>query len=163
MFGKVASTLRTYANIKGLSVYSTETASCIGRAEDLLFDNSANIKGILFKPKNLFKGKKLIPLDAIQSIGKDGILVREFGHLTEIKRDYYSLEHQNRVIGKPLLTEEGEQLGLVQDVYFQEELGRIEGIEVTDGWFADITEGRKVVKTKNPPDIGDDILIIHLD
>lgn len=141
-----------------------ENGSCIGKVEDLIFDNNGDIQGILYNPKNVLKGKRLIPLETIRSIGTDGLLVNEEDTAQFLKnsKEYFSLEHQNRVIGKPLLTEEGEKLGLVHDVYFQEELGKIEGIEVTDGWFADVTEGRKVVKTTNPPEIGDDILIVHL-
>jgi uncharacterized protein YrrD len=164
MFGKVASSLRTFNAIKGLPVYAIESGSCIGKVEDLIFNSNGNIQGILFNPKNLFSGKKLIPPETIKSIGPDGLLIKEanLSHYLKHNKEFYSLEHHNRVIGKPLLTEEGEKLGLVQDVYFQEGMGKIEGIEVTDGWFADVTEGRKVVKTTEPPDIGDDILIVHL-
>jgi uncharacterized protein YrrD len=164
MFGKVASSLRTFTTIKGIPVYAIESGSCIGKIEDLLFKNNGDIQGLLYNPKNILKGKKVIPLESIKSIGPDGLLINEanLSHFTKNMNEYYSLEHQNKVIGKPLMTEEGEKLGLVQDVYFQEELGKIEGIEVTDGWFADITEGRKVVKTTKPPEIGDDILIVHI-
>jgi uncharacterized protein YrrD len=48
-----------------------------------------------------------------------------------------------------LLTAEGEKLGLLEDVYFLEEVGTIVGYEVTEGLVADLVEGRRVVKSNS--------------
>ena len=54
-----------------------------------------------------------------------------------------------------MLTAEGEKLGLLEDVYFMEELGTIIGYEVTEGLVADLVEGRRVVKTNASLTIAD--------
>ena len=46
-----------------------------------------------------------------------------------------------------MISEEGEPLGFLKDVYFQEEVGTIVGYEITDGFFSDITEGKQVIKS----------------
>ncbi len=58
---------------------------------------------------------------------------------------------------------EGEKLGIVEDVYFQEELGTIVGYECTDGFFSDLKEGKRVVKTDEPPAIGKDTIIVNVE
>ena len=78
------------------------------------------------------------------------------------KTEHHLKQGKEKLSGRPLLTSEGEKLGLVEDVYFMEELGTIVGYEVTEGLIADIKEGRKVVKTEHPLTIGKDILVIQL-
>ncbi|MFK4997612.1 PRC-barrel domain-containing protein [Bacillus sp. N9] len=60
------------------------------------------------------------------------------------------------------LSNEGKQLGLLDDVYFLEEVGTIVGYELTDGFFSDITEGKRVIRTPIPPKIGKDAMIVSV-
>ena len=46
-----------------------------------------------------------------------------------------------------MMTKEGERLGILEDVYFMEEVGTIVGYELSDGFFSDIMEGKRVVKS----------------
>ena len=46
-----------------------------------------------------------------------------------------------------MISKEGERLGLLEDVYFLEEVGTIVGYELSDGFFSDIMEGKRVIKT----------------
>lgn len=116
--------------------------------------------------KGLLKKNKLIPLSQISSFGIDGIMLSSEPKPESMTRKLMGLHFlqngQDRIIGKPLVTTEGEKLGLVEDVYFMEELGTIIGYEVTDGFFADMTEGRKVFKSNKPLTIGENILIVDL-
>jgi uncharacterized protein YrrD len=74
----------------------------------------------------------------------------------------FTLEHHKCLTGKMVMSSEGEKLGLVEDVYFMEELGTIVGYECTDGFFSDIKEGKRVVKTIHPPAIGKDTIIVNV-
>lgn len=50
------------------------------------------------------------------------------------------------------MSNEGKKLGLLEDVYFMEEVGTIVGYELTDGFFSDITEGSVSSKPLTPYD-----------
>lgn len=63
---------------------------------------------------------------------------------------------------KNTLSNDGEQLGLLDDVYFLEEVGTIVGYELTDGFFSDIAQGKRVIRTPNPPQIGKDAMIVSV-
>lgn len=64
------------------------------------------------------------------------------------------------MLGKPMVTYNGENIGLLEDVYIQENLGTIVGYEVSDGFFADISEGRKVLENTSIS-IGEDTIVVN--
>ena len=76
------------------------------------------------------------------------------------KKDEYLTGYS--LIGKSLFTKEGEQLGLLEDVYFLEEVGTIVGYKCSDGFFSDILEGKRVVESDEPPAIGKDAIIVNV-
>jgi uncharacterized protein YrrD len=49
----------------------------------------------------------------------------------------------------------------LEDVYFQEEVGTIIGYELSDGFFSDLVEGRRMIKKPNKLFIGKDALVVH--
>ena len=55
----------------------------------------------------------------------------------------------HRLLGRMMISEEGERLGFLEDVYFMEEVGTIIGYEISDGFFSDIMEGKRVIKADN--------------
>lgn len=158
--------MRTFSSIKDLPVYDKSTGKELGRVLDLCFDEKGIVNGLMMDTKGLLKKNKLIPLSQISSFGMDGVMLfdePEVDHMAQKLMGMHFLQNgHDRIIGKPLVTTEGEKLGLVEDVYFREELGTIIGYEVTDGFFADMTEGRKVYKSVKPLTVGENILIVDL-
>ncbi len=158
--------MRTFSSIKSLPVYDISSGKELGKVLDLCIDKKGTVNGLMMDTKGLLKKNKLIPLSQISSFGDDGIMLankQEQEHMTQKLMGMHFLENgQDRIIGKPLMTSEGEKLGLVEDVYFKEELGTIVGYEVTDGFFADMTEGRKIFNSRNPLTIGENVVIVDL-
>lgn len=155
MFGKVARALRTFAAIEGLPVLSLATGEECGHVVDLLYDNGA-VAGLVIDVKGWFKRHMMLPLEVVDSFGEDGVMVADSDVLRPFHKSKAAVlkSGRNRLQGTPLLTREGEKLGLVEDVYFHEEMGTIIGYEVTEGLVADILEGRKVVKSEAKLTIG---------
>ncbi|WML47425.1 PRC-barrel domain-containing protein [Neobacillus sp. PS3-34] len=58
------------------------------------------------------------------------------------------------------MTKRGNSVGLLKDVYFLEELGTIVGYEYTDGFFSELSEGKRVINSVEPPAIGKDAIIV---
>lgn len=158
--------MRTLSNVKGLPVFDIETGQELGEINDLCFNDKGTVRGLLMDTKGWLKRDKVIPLSAIHSIGFDSIMISKAEQLypkrNKKEKEYFLQDHQKGLIGKSLLTTEGEKLGLVDDVYFLEELGTIVGYEVTDGFFADILEGKKVIKTNSPLTISDKAIVVHI-
>jgi uncharacterized protein YrrD len=68
---------------------------------------------------------------------------------------------EHKLKGLPVITVNGRQLGFLEDVYFEEKLGRkIEGLEISDGFISDLKEGRKRLPAPDEATIGDDAVIV---
>lgn len=150
--------------LKGLPIYELSTGSKIGEVCDLSISDQGTVNGLLIKNGAFIKKTRFIHISNVHSFGHDGVMVESMSKLEPIQENVdYTFQHHRHLLGKEMLTTEGERLGLLEDVYFLEEMGTIIGYELTDGFFSDIMEGKRVVKTVNPPSIGKDAIIVNVD
>nr|WP_304217435.1 PRC-barrel domain-containing protein [Fredinandcohnia onubensis] len=158
--------MRTFSLLKDLPVYDEKSAEELGRVSDLCLTSDGKVNALIMKGKGLFERDRVVPIESISSIGDDGVMVsdRKLLELLDNEADTptYFLHTHHGLFRKPLLSSEGQKLGLLEDVYFTEEVGTIIGYEVTDGFFADITEGKKVIKTNEPLKIGEDVIVVSI-
>lgn len=155
--------LRTFSLLKGQPVYDLTNGLKTGEVCDLCITKTGLVKGLLIKKGAMLKKTFFLAIDQIASFGFDGIMIRNSSRLKKIKTvPEYTFTHQHSINGKMLISRSGDSLGLLEDVYFQEELGTIVGYEVTDGFFTDISEGKHVIKTKSPLTIGKDAIIVDV-
>lgn len=147
----MAIALRTFSTVEGLPIISLATGKEYGHVQDLLYQDGSVI-GFLVDPKGWFTKHQFLPVTSIENIGTDGVMISDSHVLkpmtTSEKKAIPLKTGKKRLHGTALLTAEGEKLGLLEDVYFQEEVGTIIGYEVTEGLVADLVEGRSVVKSK---------------
>jgi uncharacterized protein YrrD len=159
----VGHSLRTFSLLKGQPVFENRTGEKIGEVTDLCISNDGIVKGLMVKKGVFFKQTYFLDIQDVSSFGWDGVMIEEDHHLVRRKTNpEYTLNHQHSLSGKMLLSKSGESLGLLQDVYFHEELGTIVGYEITDGFFSDITEGKQIVQSEKPPAIGKDAIIVDV-
>ncbi len=154
--------LRTLSLLKGLPVYVKSTGEKLGIVFDLCLAEQGRVEGLILRKGALIKKSYLIPFEDVSSFGADGVMIEKTTILQPLKGTYQFFEGKERLVGKPLVSSTGESLGILADVYFQEELGTIVGYECSDGFFADISEGKRVVKTDEPPTIGKDAIIVNI-
>lgn len=157
--------MRTFSVLKGLSVISLHGGEEIGKVIDLLI-NKTEIVGLIIDINGWFNHHLYVPLEKIYAVGQDAIIVEDKKKLAIYNKKqfpFYSLHNGSKnIFGKMLMSTEGEKLGLLEDVYFNEALGNIVGYEVTDGFIADFKEGKQVLKTTAPLTVGEDVLVIDL-
>jgi uncharacterized protein YrrD len=155
--------LRTFTLLKGLPVYDSSSGKAAGIVSDLEISNNGLVKSVVVDMKGLFERDRLISVDDVVSFGTDGVMIKKLNTLSsgfEKKNHYFC--HQS-LLGKLLYSKEGEKLGIIEDVYFDSNLGTILGYEVSEGFFADLSEGKKIIKTNNPIQFGEDIILIEID
>lgn len=157
--------MRAFSVLNGLSVISLNNGEELGKVIDLLIDKT-EIVGLLVDKNGWLNHHLYVPLEKVHAIGESALIVKDENKLTSYDKkqfQYSSLHNGSKNIGgKALMSTEGEKLGLVEDVYFDENLGNIVGYEVTDGFIADLKEGKRVLKTTAPLTVGEDILVIDL-
>lgn len=151
MFGKAGCTLRTFSLLKGLPVYD-ETWKMHGHVCDLAISDEGSVIGLLMNRKTLFKKTCLLSLQDVVSFNSEGIIVKQTPKPSTLNRDrMYTLQHQRAIANKMIITDQGEEIGLLDDVYFSEQKGTIVAYEISNGFFSDITDGKKTVHTRKPP------------
>jgi uncharacterized protein YrrD len=163
MFGKAEITLRTFSKLNGLPVYSNSNADLLGHICDLCISPKGFVIGLMMDSKGLFHPDRIIPIESIHALGENGVMVDDRDKLLSRQdmKAKFTYSTYDDIRFKSVLTKEGEKLGLLEDVYFSEQLGIIEAYELTDGFFADIAEGKKVVKASGEPlTISKDAIVI---
>ncbi|MCQ6273581.1 PRC-barrel domain-containing protein [Bacillus sp. V3B] len=156
--------MRTFSLLKGLPIFELKTGSKIGEVCDLNISNNGLVRGLLVKKGVFFKKTYVINVKNVSSFGFDGVMIEDrevLKPLTEHKEFTFE-NRRDRLFGRMMMTNEGERLGMLEDVYFLEEAGTIVGYELSDGFFSDIMEGKRVVKTDEPPAIGKDAIIVNV-
>ena len=155
--------LRTFSLLKGLPVFEIKTGEKIGEVSDLTISNDGKVKGLLVKNGVFFIKPKMISIQNVSSFGNDGVMLEDRELLEPFQNNVdYTFENQDRLQGRIIMTKEGERLGILEDVYFLEEMGTIVGYELSDGFFSDIIDGKRVVKTDVAPAIGKDAIIVNV-
>lgn len=156
--------LRTFTLLKGVSVYEKESGSKVGEVNDLIISaTSDSVQFLLVKQGMLVKRTAQLDIQDVTSFGSDGVMIEDRTLLKPIKRGSdFSIAFCRSLSGNMLLSTEGEQLGLIEDVYFMEELGTIVGYQCSDGFFSDIKEGKRVIKTDEPLQYGKDAIIVNV-
>lgn len=150
-------------DVIGLPVLDLEAGEERGVVRDVLFGEDLKFEGLLVEVKAMFRRGRFIPSHLIHAIGHDYVTIANeemlqpihgIDHLTGVKTGHA------KVMGKPLITANGQRLGQVEDIYFQAEFGSIIGYELSDGLLSDIMEGRKAVKHVEQTKIGEDAIIL---
>lgn len=155
--------MRKSQEVIGLSIIHRYTGKQLGTVADLLFDSALVWQGILFEHGGLFKRRKFIPAKRIYSMGTDAIIVDSEAAIEPLPKEaavWISLRSGDKKLkGRPIVLSNGHELGVVENVYFQEEVGTMIGYEVSEGLLADLRQGRKVLKFPKPLVWGEDVLI----
>ena len=155
--------MRTFSLLKGMPIVDVKSGAKIGEVSDIQITGEGNVKGLLVQKGAFLKKTFLIDINDVSSFGWDGVMVHDQSALQPLKdKSDYTFESENSLAGKVMMTREGEKLGLLEDVYFQEEVGTIVGYELSDGFFSDMLEGKRVIKTDKPPAIGKDTIIVNV-
>lgn len=156
--------MRTFSLLKGQPVFNTKSGTKIGEISDLCISSTGKVQGLLVKKGVFFKQTFFLDIQKVATFGLDGVMVEDTGHLKKLAESpEFTLNHQHSLDGMMMLSKSGESLGLLKDVYFQEELGTIVGYEITDGFFSDISEGKQVIQSGKPLAIGKDAIIVDVD
>lgn len=135
----------------------------LGVISDICINENGIVSHYLLHGKGLVGKKYMLPIKDV-FFGENAITIKDRNILIPYKGNdpVYTMTH-----GKPLekiksFSQNGEMLGLLDDVYFMEEVGTIVGYELTDGFFSDISKGKRVIRTPHPPKIGKENIIMSV-
>ncbi|CAM3565730.1 PRC-barrel domain-containing protein [Deinococcus frigens] len=151
-------------DILGRHIVAIDSGERIDSVHDLIFDHQANeVLGLLVDEGGWFRAAKVVPFEMIRSIGEDAVMIASAEHVTTTRQDDRLadvLDSKISLIGMTLLTTDGQDLGKIADVYFDEASGKVEGYEATGGLFSDMSNGRTFVPAPENVQIGEHAAIV---
>lgn len=156
--------MRKGSDVINKAIVALNTGRRIARVLDLIFDQHENqILALLVEERGVFRSGRMVPLKAVQAIGADAVVVNSEQAILSVSdspRVKNILRQDVVVKGTRILTQDGQYLGVVTDLYFDEQMGRIEGYEASGGIFADAYTGRSFIPAPHTIQIGRDITFV---
>ncbi|WP_438434408.1 PRC-barrel domain-containing protein [Gorillibacterium sp. sgz500922] len=150
-------------DLVGLPVIEVASGQKIGTVQDLMFDRWTACC-LLLETRVWFKSPRAVEWKEGVSVGEDavilprGMVVRDCPASTETT--FFLLKERN-ITGIPVLSRNGQELGVIEDVYIASELDkRILGFELSEGFLTDVTEGRKWLPFPDKITFGKDAVIV---
>jgi uncharacterized protein YrrD len=156
--------MRKGSDVLGNPVVAFDTGDRLTTIKDLIFDQKENqLLGFVVDEGGWFSEAEVLPLKEIQAIGPDAIVIQSkeaVVRATRIPQIKGVLERNNVMKGTKLMTTDGQDLGTLVDLFFDEESGQLEGYEVSGGLFADAYSGRTFVPAPKTLKIGEDVAFV---
>jgi uncharacterized protein YrrD len=156
--------LKRARDVIGLPVICIQTGKQVGTAKDLLLGDEWRIEAVLLESKHWFSSVSCILWKDVIALGEDAITIDNEESISRLdeSRAYTSLLNGDRKVkGMPVLTVNGQQLGIVDDVYLDKEMGKnVIGYELTEGFISDWKEGRKWLPLPDSVTVGEDAIIV---
>ena len=137
-----------YSEVIGLPVLSAAGGKKIGVVEDLFFSpQNREVKALLLERPVYEVSKRVLIFEDITTIGKDAVIVRSADCRISVKKTAagWIQGYRGKIRGLRAYSKAGEELGDVKDILFDSKTGLLEGVEVSDGLYQDIVQGRKIL------------------
>jgi len=156
--------MRRGKEVIGKKIVSLTGDILVDHVRDLIFDPAGQrLLGLLVDEGGWFHAARVIPFDAVSSFGEDAVMVadssatvsaREVPGLSEV------LSSDHKLVGTALISTEGDDLGRLADLYFDEQSGQVAGYDVSGGVFADLSSGRSFVPAFSDLHLGKDVALV---
>jgi uncharacterized protein YrrD len=157
--------MRKALDAVGLPVVCLQTGETIGIVRDILCDSTWHVRGVLLSEQGWFHPGTYIPAEQIHAVGESCLTVSGKDAITPLPH-LAGLEPvgfvtgKTKLKGKAVITASGELLGRLEDVYFSANWEKLVGYELSNGWLADVTEGRKRLSAPPSVIVGEVTLIV---
>lgn len=150
-------------DLVGLPVIEVTTGQKIGTVQDLMFERWSACC-LLLETRVWFKAPRAVEWTEGVSVGEDAVILprdKVVIDCPEGSETTFFLLKDRKITGLPVLSRNGQELGVIEDVYIASELDkRILGFELSEGFLSDVTEGRKWLPFPSKITFGKDAVIV---
>lgn len=158
--------MRKAKDVIGLPVYTVDSGKQVGTVKDMKLGSDWKLKQLVLEARSWFSAERSVYAEDVVGVGEDAVTIRcedsirsEDG-IADIKP---LADGDGKLFGLPVLTANGEQLGVIEDVYFKAELGiPVIGLELSEGFLSDVQEGRKTVSITEHTVFGEDAIVVPI-
>ncbi|OQA04390.1 MAG: PRC-barrel domain protein [bacterium ADurb.Bin400] len=155
------------SELKNKPIITYDEGEVIYRVDDTVFDPKTHeIIAIVAESGTVLADAKVIPFARIKAIGPDAVTVKDKDAIIEVAKDSkigQLMSKENVVMGKKIMTEDGKDLGEIDDILFRENDGKVDGFVVTGGLFADAYRGKPFLPISEISKVGGDVVFVPND
>ncbi|AOT72855.1 PRC-barrel domain-containing protein [Geosporobacter ferrireducens] len=141
--------LKRGSDIIGLPVICLENGNKKGEIKDILFDSERMLlTAVLVAEGGLLHSSRIIYYQNISCFGEDAIMIQKSSFIEHVPMHYknpFQFHTRHNILDLEVLTEEGQNIGMVQDLLLDIQKGKIIALILTDGLFHDLAEGRPLL------------------
>jgi len=156
--------MRKGKSVIGQDVYSMSAGLRVESVKDLVLeDGEDGVVALLVSEGGLLGTSRVVPFASIVRFGPSAVMIDDADSVIPAANDQRVseiLERRGTLLGTRVLTEDGEDLGRIGDLYFDESSGRITGYEVSGGMLGDVVRGTSYLPFDNIRVIGKDAVIV---
>lgn len=150
----------------GLPVITVNEGKNINTIKDIVYNGTTNlVTAFVVDEKGWFNTAKIILIQDIKSIGKDAVLVEDESKIVSANSQIdqsiaVTANNDNFLDTNEVVTRSGTKLGKVTDIYFNQITGKLEAIEVSEGFLKNIVSGTKKIAIDDIITVGTENLIV---
>ncbi len=155
--------LLRYSEVIGKPVLHAGSGAVVGAVKDIVFcPGLKRIKAFLLERKGLKAGSRTVPMENVLHLGKDAVVIDSLEEPASLKGAGQPKEPMGsaRIKGLKIYTRSGQDLGVVNDILIDEKTGAIEGVEVSDGLFQDLLQGRSILPLFGKVEFGQENILV---
>lgn len=111
---------------------------------DIVFSKYGNVSGMIICRSGILSLKKYVSAKNIDKIGRTGIVIKNDEKFIPKKTENLNYS-SSRLMGKPMLSQNGDFMGILSDIYVNTEKMRIMAVELGRSFFEDLFTGRVII------------------
>ncbi|HVG00659.1 MAG TPA: PRC-barrel domain-containing protein [Chloroflexia bacterium] len=137
----------------------------LATVKDLVISKDhTRVVALLTADGGLFSKARMVPISKVVSIGKDAVIVTDSNADMAAEDDptvKESLDSKDRLIGKAVYTDHGDEQAVVNDIHFDEKSGSIVGLELAGGVLENSSDGTAYLPIEEVISIGQHAVMIR--
>lgn len=155
--------MRKGRTVIGQDVFSLADGRRVHSVKDLVVsEDHDTIVALLVDEGGLLGTSTIVPIEAVHRFGPDAVMVTDSSAVIPASADERvaaTLERKATLLGTTVVTSDGERVGSIGDMYFDEASGEILGYEVSGGTLGDVMRGTSWLPLEAIEVIGPDAII----
>ncbi|MGE5615149.1 MAG: PRC-barrel domain-containing protein [Bacillota bacterium] len=155
--------LHRYSEVLNLPVICNGSGKKAGNVTDVVFNpGSREVKALLLDDRGFSLKKRAVFLENVTKLGEDAVIIDSMDCITSIGRTAFAkVFGKSGLLGLKVFSKTGGEIGIVKDVLFDVQTGRIEGFEISDGFFQDVMQGRKILPLIGKAELGEEFAVVE--
>lgn len=155
--------MRNSKKFIGLPVISLEDSLRVGIVRELVVNPvKKEISGLILEQKGWFKEQKIVPYNKVRNIGGDAITIEKSSSVekpTNLPEIIDLMKNKTIISGAKVVTEEGINIGNVEEFNIDEKTGHITELEISGTFIEGLMKGSARLSISQIKTIGKEIII----